>query len=93
MCARCGELLEQTEEHNGGDRRSTGRKRPNGRGAVATDAGLSERQRKDAPRIASIPAAEFEAAVESRRRLLLRLHEPLALASLLLGDRQTNRRR
>jgi hypothetical protein len=33
---------------------------------AATDAGLSERQRKTAPRIASIPEPEFEAIIADR---------------------------
>jgi hypothetical protein len=36
-----------------------------GRTAVADAAGLSERQRKTAARVANVPADEFEAAVES----------------------------
>ena len=38
---------------------------PETRTQVATDAGLSEHQRKTALRIASVPAPDFEAAVES----------------------------
>lgn len=65
---RCGELLKQIEPSKGG--------RPSNetqdaavqrftRTDVATEAGLSERQRKTALRVASIPEDAFIAAVES----------------------------
>jgi hypothetical protein len=62
---RCGQLLKEVEPQSGGDRRSTGRDRPVGREQAATDAGLSERQRKTALRIANVPRDEFETAIES----------------------------
>lgn len=72
---RCGELLKEIESARGGNR-GGGRPDNNGnqkdgivplvsRSSVARDAGLSERQQKTALRVASIPAQEFEAAVES----------------------------
>ena len=39
--------------------------RPISRTAIATEAGLSDHQRKDALRVASIPPAEFDALIES----------------------------
>ena len=39
---------------------------PISRTALANEAGLSERQRKDALRVASIPADEFEQQIESQ---------------------------
>jgi hypothetical protein len=62
---RCGELLRQIEPQRGGDRKSMGRERPIDRSSAATDAGLSERQRKTALRVANVPEDKFEAAVES----------------------------
>ncbi len=63
---RCGELLREIEPKRGanqnigagGDPKVT-RKR------AATNAGMSERQRKTALRVANVPEAEFEAAVEA----------------------------
>jgi hypothetical protein len=66
---RCGELLRQIEPQQGGDRGSgpTGGRPPVGgsRTSAATDAGLSEHQRKTALRVANVPEDKFEAAVES----------------------------
>lgn len=65
---RCGELLRQVESDKGGyhgnyahdatDTRIT-------RTQAATQAGLSERQKVTALRVANVPQSEFEAAVES----------------------------
>jgi hypothetical protein len=67
---RCGELLKEIktergrrtdlEPQEGGPPKST-------RTEFATDAGLSEHQRKTALRIANVSAAEFEEAVERER--------------------------
>lgn len=67
---RAGELLAEIEPAQGGDRRSGDYQRDTGdplisRKAAATDAGLSDRQRKTALRVASIPEHDFEQAVES----------------------------
>lgn len=63
---RCGELLKKIERPEQG-----GRPKQNGSGAgpvsragAARDAGLSSRQRRDALRVASIPADRFEQEVE-----------------------------
>jgi hypothetical protein len=65
---RCGVLLEQIKPARGGDRgnAATGGRPPVGsRKKSATKAGLSEHQRKTAQRVANVPEAEFEKAVES----------------------------
>jgi hypothetical protein len=65
---RCGELLKQIPQANGA---RTDLELQDGsdpkltRESAATDAGLSERQRKTALRVASVPEAEFLAQVES----------------------------
>jgi len=59
---RCGELLKQIEPANGA---RTDLGRATTRGSIAEDAGLSEHQRKTALRVASVPDAEFNSAVES----------------------------
>ncbi len=64
---RCGELLRAIEEARGKQvRRDDGTIQagavPNGRARAATEAGLSERQRKTALRVANIPEDEFEEA-------------------------------
>jgi len=68
---RCGELLKAIEPAKGGDRgnAATGGRLPVGetRKSVATSAGLSKDQQKQALRVASIPEREFERAVESPR--------------------------
>ncbi len=64
--SRCGELLREIEPKRGanqnigagGDPKVT-RKR------AATNAGMSERQRKTALRVANVPEGEFETAVEA----------------------------
>lgn len=68
---RCGELLEQIEKAQGGYRhgeKSNGSDTPDGlsRTQAATQAGLSEHERKTALRIAKVDATEFEAAIESQ---------------------------
>jgi hypothetical protein len=61
---RAGELLREIAAARGGDRRSTGGCPPVGRTQAATEAGLSEHQRKTALRVANVPKDEFEEAVE-----------------------------
>ena len=60
---RCGELLKQVDRGKTGPR-VEGRHRPVTRTDAAESAGLSERQRKTALRVASVPAEEFEQEVE-----------------------------
>lgn len=66
---RAGELLKQIEPARGGDRgnSATGGRPPVGesRKAAADAAGLSEHQRKQALRLASVPADDFEREIES----------------------------
>ncbi|MFO1351884.1 MAG: hypothetical protein U1F68_14920 [Gammaproteobacteria bacterium] len=66
---RCGELLRQVEPNKGGDPSlfvaQDGTVPRVTRTNAATKAGLSERQRKTALRVANIAPLEFEAAVES----------------------------
>jgi len=65
---RCGELLRQIEpasEMNLKQNRRDGTVPSVTRTQAATDAGLSERQRKTAIRVATVPVAEFERSVES----------------------------
>lgn len=64
---RCGELLKQIEAGNGArdGKRQEGDLPPFNRTQAATDAGLSEHQRKTALRVASVPAPEFNEQVES----------------------------
>ena len=67
---RAGELLKQVPraDANGANlvqHRQDGDVPPVTRTRVATDAGLSERQRKTALRVASVPEPDFERAVES----------------------------
>lgn len=64
---RCGELLKEIErpEQGGRPRKNGGHAPPVSRSAAAAAAGLSRDQKRDALRVASIPAAAFEAAVES----------------------------
>jgi hypothetical protein len=65
---RCGELLDEIEPRQGANQNIQDGADPKvGRAAAAEAAGLSERQRKTALRVAHVPAAEFEAAVESDR--------------------------
>lgn len=59
---RAGELLKQVEPA-GGARSDLGRAPT--RGSVARDAGMSHHQAKQALRVASLPAADFERQVES----------------------------
>jgi len=65
---RCGELLGEIEaaknQHDAKARARGGA--PPSRGAAARAAGLSRDQRRNALRVASIPKADFEAAVELR---------------------------
>lgn len=58
---RCGELMLEIEKAQGGDRKSTGVEYPliNTRTQAAKDAGMSDHQRKQALRIASIDEPVF----------------------------------
>lgn len=64
---RCGELLKQVPEGHGArdGKRRDGDDPPFNRTTVATEAGISERQRKTALRVASVPENDFHRAVES----------------------------
>lgn len=64
---RMGELLKQVPSARGENLPNVDREgaHPTGKARVASDAGLSEHQRKTALRIASVPEADFETAVES----------------------------
>ena len=64
---RAGELLKQIAAAFGANQNIRDGADPNvpTRKSAAKDAGLSERQRKTALRVAEVPADEFEAAVES----------------------------
>lgn len=63
---RAGELLRQIPAANGANQNIQDGTVPIvTRTSAATDAGLSERQRRTALRVAAVPADEFEAAVES----------------------------
>jgi len=64
---RLGELLKQFPSAQGANLTAAGRDGavPISRTSVATDAGVSERQRKTALRIASVPEPDFEAAIRS----------------------------
>jgi len=65
---RCGELLKQIPRADETTRYGqVAAVPPVTRTQMAIDAGLSERQRKTALRIANVPAAAFEAQVESSR--------------------------
>jgi len=66
---RAGELLRQINPGHGArdGKRRDGTVPPLTRGQAAKDAGLSERQRKTALRIANIPISEFERQIESER--------------------------
>jgi len=64
---RCGELLKQIEPASG---KRTDLQPSDGtdtRSGAAREAGLSERQKVTALRVANVPAAEFERAIESDR--------------------------
>jgi hypothetical protein len=65
---RCGELLRAISPGRGGQpaHSTRGRVAPS-RNAAARDAGLSRDQKRDALRVANVPEAEFEAAVEGQR--------------------------
>ncbi len=62
---RCGQLLKQIEPQQGGDRRSKGRCPPLDRKRAASDAGLSDDQRKTAIRVANVEGEDFETMVEA----------------------------
>jgi hypothetical protein len=74
---RCGEILQQIPRADEATRYgwvgegppadSTSYEKPVGRTKVADEAGLSERQRKTALRVAAVPAPAFESQVESPR--------------------------
>lgn len=62
---RCGELLREVEAgKNRYDDRRDG-DGPSNRKQAATEAGLSERQAKNALRVANVPESEFEVQLES----------------------------
>lgn len=63
---RCGELLREIKPARGANQniRDAADPKVRTREGAAADAGLSERQRKTALRVAAVPAPEFEAAVE-----------------------------
>jgi hypothetical protein len=61
---RCGELLKQIEPATGAHRKSDGADTLS-RKQAATDAGLSERQKVTALRVATVPKPEFDRQVES----------------------------
>ena len=62
---RCGELLNEVPPATGAHRKRDGTGPLSSRASAATEAGLSERQRKTALRVANVPADEFEKAVEA----------------------------
>ena len=68
---RAGELLAEVDPQRGGDRGGGRGNQRDGRGPlvsrtqVARDAGMSDRQRKTALRVAAVDADKFEALVES----------------------------
>ncbi|MBS0366715.1 MAG: hypothetical protein JSR67_12920 [Proteobacteria bacterium] len=63
---RCGELLEQVPKANGANQNIRDGAVPKvTRESAATDAGLSERQRKTALRVANVPSEDFERQIES----------------------------
>lgn len=61
---QCGELLKQIPPGKTGPE-VTGQHRPTTRTEAATDAGLSDRQRKTALRVANVPEDQFDEQVES----------------------------
>jgi hypothetical protein len=84
---RCGELLKQIKPASKANLKQGSRRAgagPPGRVATARAAGLSDRQRKTALRVANVPAAEFEKAVESPNPPTVR---PCAVGDSLLGRR------
>ncbi len=63
---RCGELLKQIPPDNGSNQNIRDGAVPKvTRESAATEAGLSERQRKTAIRVANIPEPAFETAIEA----------------------------
>jgi hypothetical protein len=63
---RCGELLKEIEpKHTGRPSRNGAGSVPNSRKSAAATAGLSERQRKTALRLASVPKQKREELIES----------------------------
>ena len=68
---RCGELLKQIEPDKGGYHRNyahDGTDTSITRAEAAREAGLSERQKVTALRVASVPQPEFDAAVTAATR-------------------------
>jgi hypothetical protein len=62
---RCGELLKEIKPAHGANQNIQEGTLPKvTRESAAEDAGLSEHQRKTALRVANVPEAEFEAAIE-----------------------------
>jgi hypothetical protein len=64
---RAGELLREVAPGAAGRPKLGQAPAPISRSQVAREAGLSRHQKQDALRVAAIPAADFEAAVESKR--------------------------
>jgi len=76
---RAGEILSEVEPSKGGQPTHDGG--GTSRSKAARDAGLSPRQKVTALRIANVPEAQFEAAVESENPPSVR-----RLADLLLSE-------
>jgi hypothetical protein len=83
---RCGELLRAIKEHQGG-RPKLGAAAPQvSRSQAVRDAGLSRDQKRDALRVARIPDADFERAVERARDLRLRLDAEFQVPEIPAGQ-------
>jgi hypothetical protein len=83
---RAGELLQQIEPQQGGDRRSDQREGDLplvSRKSAADEAGMSDWQRKTALRVANVPRDEFESSIESE-------HPPTVTQVAEQGKRQRN---
>ena len=78
--ARAGatlKLIEKARNQHDAEKRAQDGAVPS-RTQAATDAGLSERQRKTALRVANIPEQEFEEAIESENPPTVKLPEELS---------------
>jgi hypothetical protein len=64
---RCGTLLKAVPGQRGGDRRSKGRRSPDGRKAVARAAGLSPHKARQAVRVANVDDHLFTKLVDSSK--------------------------
>jgi hypothetical protein len=87
---RCGVLLGEIEPSKGGRPSSETREGalPSSRTEAATDAGLSEHQRKTALRVANVPEAEFEKVFLSQTGSDRRAHQGAAAGGIEPEDRQ-----